>query len=76
MKKMNRREFLTLTGAALAMMALAACGSTPSTPAVPTTGEEAKVLEAIDKITPNIEVVVTVSADAAELPEDLKKYVI
>jgi len=36
----------------------------------------AKVLEAIDKITPNIEVVVTVSADAAELPEDLKKYVI
>ena len=49
MKKMNRREFLTLTGAALAMMALAACGSTPSTPAVPTTGEEAKVLEAINK---------------------------
>lgn len=49
MKEMNRREFLTLTGAALAMMALAACGSTPSTPAVPTTGEEAKVLEAINK---------------------------
>ena len=49
MKKMNRREFLTLTGAALAMMALAACGSTPSTPAVPITGEEAKVLEAINK---------------------------
>ena len=49
MKKMIRREFLTLTGAALAMMALAACGSTPSTPAVPTTGEEAKVLEAINK---------------------------
>ena len=49
MKKMNRREFLTLSGAAVAMMALAACGSTPSTPAVPTTGEEAKVLEAIKK---------------------------
>ena len=49
MKELNRREFLTLTGAALAMMALAACGSTPSTPAVPTTGEEAKVLEAINK---------------------------
>ena len=49
MKKMNRREFLTLSGAAVAMMALAACGSTPSTPAVPTTGEEAKVLEAINK---------------------------
>lgn len=49
MKEMNRREFLTLSGAAVAMMALAACGSTPSPPAVPTTGEEAKVLEAIKK---------------------------
>lgn len=49
MKELNRREFLTLSGAAVAMMALAACGSTPSTPAVPTTGEEAKVLEAIKK---------------------------
>ena len=36
----------------------------------------AKVLKAIDKITPNIEVVVTVSADAADLPEDLKKFII
>ena len=36
----------------------------------------AKVLNAIDKITSNIEVVVTVSADAADLPEDLKKFVI
>ena len=33
-------------------------------------------LNAIDKITQNIEVVVTVSADAADLPEDLKKFVI
>ncbi len=49
MKELNRREFLTLSGAAVAMMALAACGSTPPTPAVPTTGEEAKVLEAIKK---------------------------
>lgn len=49
MKELNRRAFLTLTGAAVAMMALAACGSTPPTPAVPTTGEEAKVLEAINK---------------------------
>ena len=49
MKEMNRRAFLTLSGAAVAMMALAACGSTPSPPAVPTTGEEAKVLEAIKK---------------------------
>ena len=76
MKKMNRREFLTLTGASVALLALAACGGAPSTPVVPTTGEEAKVLEAIDKITPNIEVVVTVSANAADLPEDLKKFVI
>ena len=36
----------------------------------------AKVLEKIDKVTQNIEVVVTVSADAAALPEELKKYVI
>ena len=50
MKELNRREFLTLTGASVAMLALAACGSTPSTPpAVPTNGEEAKVLEAIKK---------------------------
>lgn len=35
-----------------------------------------KVLNAIDKITSNIEVVVTVSADAADLPEELKKFVI
>ena len=48
MKELNRREFLTLTGASVAMLALAACGSTPSTPAVPT-GKEAKVLEAINK---------------------------
>ena len=34
------------------------------------------VLNAIDKITSNIEVVVTVSANAADLPEDLKKFVI
>lgn len=48
MKELNRREFLTLTGASVALLALAACGSTPSTPAVPT-GKEAKVLEAINK---------------------------
>lgn len=47
MKKMNRREFLTLTGASVVLLALAACGSTPPTPAVPT-GKEAKVLEAIN----------------------------
>ena len=48
MKEMNRREFLTLTGASVALLALAACGA-PSTPVVPTTGKEAKVLEAINK---------------------------
>ena len=49
MKEMNRRTFLALSGASVAMLALAACGGAPSTPAVPTTGEEAKVLEAIKK---------------------------
>ena len=49
MKEMNRREFLTLTGAAVVALSLAGCGGGPSTPAVPTTGEEAKVLEAIKK---------------------------
>ena len=48
MKEMNRREFLTLTGAAVVALSLAGCGG-PSTPVVPTTGEEAKVLEAIKK---------------------------
>ena len=48
MKEMNRREFLTLTGASVALLALAACGGAPSTPVVPT-GKEAKVLEAIKK---------------------------
>ena len=51
MKEMNRREFLTLSGAAVVALSLAGCGgpSAPPAPAVPTTGEEAKVLEAIKK---------------------------
>ncbi len=50
MKELNRRAFLALSGASVAMLALAACGGAPSTPpAVPTTGEEAKVLQAINK---------------------------
>ena len=49
MKEMNRREFLTLTGASVALLALAACGSTPSTPVAPAGSKEAKVLEAIKK---------------------------
>ena len=48
MKELNRREFLTLSGASVALLALAACGSTPSTPAAPAGGKEAKVLEAIN----------------------------
>ena len=49
MKKMNRREFLTLTGASVALLALAACGGAPSTPVVPT-GKEAELLAAINKV--------------------------
>ena len=48
MKEMNRRTFLALSGASVAMLALAACGSTPSAPVAPTGGKEAKVLEAIN----------------------------
>ena len=49
MKEMNRREFLTLSGAAVVALSLAGCGGgAPSAPAVPT-GREAKVLEAINK---------------------------
>ncbi|MDR3769097.1 MAG: twin-arginine translocation signal domain-containing protein [Faecalibacterium sp.] len=50
MKEMNRREFLTLTGAAVVALSLAGCGgpSAPPAPAAPT-GKEAKVLEAIKK---------------------------
>ena len=49
MKEMNRREFLTLTGAAVVALSLAGCGapSAPPAPAAPT-GKEAKVLEAIN----------------------------
>ena len=47
MKEMNRREFLTLTGASVALLALAACA--PSTPVVPT-GKEAELLAAINKV--------------------------
>ena len=50
MKELNRRAFLKLSGASVAMLALVACGGAPSTPpAVPTNGEEAKVLQAINK---------------------------
>lgn len=49
MKEMNRREFLTLSGAAVVALSLAGCGGGSSAPAAPTNGKEAKVLEAINK---------------------------
>ena len=47
MKKMNRREFLALTGAAVVALSLAGCGAPSAPPAAPT-GKEAKVLEALN----------------------------
>ena len=49
MKEMNRREFLALSGASVALLALAACGGAPSTPVVPT-GKETELLAAINKV--------------------------
>ena len=51
MKEMNRREFLTLTGAAVVALSLAGCGgpSAPPAPAVPT-GKEADLLAAINRV--------------------------
>ena len=48
MKEMNRREFLTLSGAAVVALSLAGCGGPSAPPAAPT-GKEANVLEAINK---------------------------
>ena len=48
MKEMNRREFLTLSGAAVVALSLAGCGA-PSAPSAPT-GKEAKLVEAINKV--------------------------
>ena len=49
MKKMNRREFLTLSGAAVVALSLAGCGG-PSTPPAPTTSKEAELVAAINKV--------------------------
>ena len=49
MKEMNRREFLALSGASVALLALAACGGAPSTPVVPA-GKETELLAAINKV--------------------------
>ena len=52
MKELNRRAFLTLTGAALAMMALAACGAddVPAAPPAAPTGKDAELVAAINKV--------------------------
>ena len=48
MKEMNRREFLTLSGAAVVALSLAGCGG-PSAPAAPT-GKEAELVAAINRV--------------------------
>ena len=53
MKEMNRREFLTLTGAAVVALSLAGCGGGPSAPPAPPaapTGKEAELVAAINKV--------------------------
>ena len=49
MKELNRRAFLTLSGAAVVALSLAGCGGGTSAPAAPATPKEAKLLEAINK---------------------------
>ena len=52
MKEMNRREFLTLSGAAVVALSLAGCGGgsyAPPAPAAPT-GKEADLLAAINRV--------------------------
>ena len=50
MKEMNRREFLTLTGAAVVALSLAGCGGAPSTPVAPAGSKEAELVAAINKV--------------------------
>ena len=49
MKELNRREFLTLSGAAVVALSLAGCGE-PSAPPAPTTSKEAELVAAINKV--------------------------
>ena len=49
MKELNRREFLTLTGAAVVALSLAGCGGPSAPPAAPT-GKEAELLAAINRV--------------------------
>ena len=53
MKKMNRREFLALTGAAVVALSLAGCDDGPSAPPAPPaapTSKEAELVAAINKV--------------------------
>ena len=52
MKELNRRAFLTLTGAAVVALSLAGCGgpSTPPAPPAAPTGKEAELVAAINKV--------------------------
>ena len=52
MKKMNRREFLTLSGAAVVALSLAGCGGGPSTPPAPPASEskELALFKAINEV--------------------------
>ena len=52
MKELNRRAFLTLSGAAVVALSLAGCGGGSSAPAAPSapTGKEAELVAAINKI--------------------------
>ena len=50
MKEMNRREFLTLSGAAVVALSLAGCGGGSYAPPAPTTPKEAELLVAINKV--------------------------
>ena len=47
MKKMNRREFLALTGAAVVALSLAGCGGAPSAPTPP---DDIRVQQALDAL--------------------------
>ena len=50
MKELNRRAFLTLSGAAVVALSLAGCGGGSSAPPAPTTPKEAELLAAINKV--------------------------
>ena len=49
MKEMNRREFLTLTGAAVVALSLAGCGGGPSTPPA-SESKELALFKAINEV--------------------------